>query len=145
MRKSIIHTALLLIVVVLAFCSQGQSGIRTWTSSGDDGNVGYSAGHEMVWSLDSAAIVASDAGKDGWQLAAGVHFVTSPSMPTHTLAGTTVTVDVPFSTFPSDTIVFVSVKAFDDATPAPNFSALGKILRVRTPDTIQPAAILDLR
>ena len=150
MKKTMANTVMLLLVAFLAFCSQGQSGVRTWTSPGDDGNVGYAAGHQMVWSLDSAKIVASDAGRAGWNPVAGVFRVTSPAMPSHTLAGTTVTVDVPFSTFPSDTVVFVSVKAYDDATDSlgtatPNFSSLGNIFRLRTPDTIQPAAIINLR
>jgi len=150
MRNSSVNTVMLLLVAFLAFCSQGHSGVRTWTSPGDDLNTGYAAGHQMVWSLDSAKIVASDAGKKGWTPVAGVSRVTSPAMPSHTLAGVTVTVDVPLSTFPSDTVVFVSVKAYDDAVDslgvtAPNFSLIGNIFRVRTPDTIQPAAIVDLR
>jgi hypothetical protein len=150
MKRSIANTILLLLVVFLAFCSQSHSGIRTWTSPGDDGNTGYAAGHEMVWSLDSAKIVASDAGKRGWSPVSGVHRVTSPAMPTHTLAGAMVTVDIPLATFPSDTVVFMSVKAFDDAVDsagvsAPNYSLLGNIFRLRTPDTVSPAAVLDLR
>lgn len=124
MRKTIANTVMLLLVAFLAFCSQSHSGVRTWTSPGDDGNTGYAAGHQMVWSLDSIKIVASDAGKKGWVPVTGVFRVTAPVMPSHTLAGVTVTVDVPLSTFPSDTVVFVSVKAFDDAVDSLGVAAL---------------------
>ena len=130
------------VLSVLSVCSLGEGATRTWTSAGDDGNTGRSAGHVMVWSLDSATIVAADAGIAGWGVRTGLTIIPSASLPANTLAGSTQTYVIPDASLPSDTVVFVSIKAFDEAG---NFSPLGNIFRFRTNDRIAPAAILDLR
>lgn len=150
MTNKTLNAMMMTFIVALAVCTSGRSGTRTWTSSGDDGNVGYSAGHVIAWSLDSASLVASDAGILGWNPQPGVHLIGPGDLPMHTLAGTELTTDLSWSLFPSDTIIFVTIKAFDDATdmagnPTPNYSSLGNIIRVRTPDQIAPAAIVDFR
>lgn len=151
MRKHF-HTGLfMLLVMALAFCAQGQSA-RKWTAVGDDGMLGGPAsGYVIAWSLDSLAIVNADADWNGWDTTAvDVWYIGPDGLPTDAMPGTLIEVPINLNDYPSDTVVFFSVKAFDDAVditgqPDPNWSALGKILRVRTLDHVTPAAIFDLQ
>lgn len=150
-RKLICAVVVTIAIVAIVFCTQGKAA-REWTAVGDDGMTGGPAvGHMMAWSLDSIAIVNADRGIDGWDTTAiGVSFIGAEHLPQYATPGTEVSVSLPWSWFPSDTVIFMCVKAFDDATDTtgqsnPNWGALGNIVRWRTPDTIAPAAILDLR
>lgn len=152
MKSKLTHLVALALIVGLALCSQGQS-VRRWTAVGDDGAAGGPAvGYVLAWSLDSLDVVTADRGIDGWDLAApDVSFVGSENLPQYLTPGTQATATLPWDWFPTDTVIYVSIKAYDDAidvvtgNPDPNWGELGNILRVRTPDRIAPAAIWDLQ
>ena len=134
------------LMLVLAVCSvppPAQAVTLGWTAVGDDGNTGSAAGYVMVWSLDSAAIHTWDC-DPGWCDPSGtvtVELIPANMLPADRPSGTRLTVDFPDSIFPSGATIFITVKAFDEAD---NWGQLGNIARKVIPDTVRPAAIMDL-
>ena len=128
-------------VVVLIVCgiTKGADQQIDWLAVGDDDMVGVAAGYEMVWSLDSAAIVASDFGKSGWNVQPGVTLVvdTTYNVTDSLVPGTQMFFVL--TDLPEDTTVFVSVKARDERW---NYGVLGNIRRFVTPDVTAPAAVI---
>jgi hypothetical protein len=142
-----IGLTLMLLLMVLTVCTmppKTEAVTLQWTAVGDDGQIGAADHYVIAWSQDSVAIAAW-ACDPGWCDPGGtspVNFIIGDSLPAGVTAGTPLMVTLPDGMFPSGAVVFFSAKAFDDAG---NASSLGNICRKVIPDTIRPAAIMDLR
>jgi len=110
-----------------------QTKVLTWTSKGDDGNVGTASAYDLRYSTDSSALVA-------WAVLPPASVIKATGLPIPMVAGTTQTFTIA-GLFEGSTYFF-AIKSVDEMG---NWSGISNILKVTILDTTPPAAITDLR
>jgi len=128
----------LLLLFLAEACTAADLTVK-WTVTADDGEdclTGPPQGHYLVWSLDSAAVVAADT-SSGWIPGPDVTIITDI---TSEACGTTQYYTL--SDLPGNATVYVSIKPYDDAG---NVAAMGNVAVLQTDDEIPPAPVWDAR
>lgn len=118
------------IVIIMSCAAFGQTASvnLTWTAPGDDSTVGTASQYDLRMSTDSTALVNS------------FTTATKITVPAPKPAGSKETFVV--TGLLPNTTYFFALKTADEV---PNWSPISNIFKYKTPDTIAPAKVTDLR
>jgi hypothetical protein len=112
----------------------------TFTSPGDDANVGTATTYLLRYSTTRPDTTSATA-KSAWWSTASV--LTPPPPPTPLVAGTSQTITTgPSGGWTTGTTYYVVLRSLDDVGNLSDFSNVAVLL---IPDTIPPSRVIDLR